>query len=179
MIEVDEKTRERKRWVALISSGIVVAVIFPIIGIYVSILVDSWFSFPKLISEPYNFILAAAFFAVGLFWAVWANIGLFRRGEGTPIPREEIETRKLVVNGAYKYCRNPMIFGYILIWIGLGLTFNSVFLTFGITSIVTILLVAFVKLWEEKNLEKRFGKSYTEYKNSVSFLIPMPPKKQK
>ncbi|MFB0561273.1 MAG: hypothetical protein ACETWM_08675, partial [Candidatus Lokiarchaeia archaeon] len=60
----------------------------------------------------------------------------------------------------------------------LGLAFNSLFLTFGITSIVTILLVALVKIWEEKNLEKRFGQPYVEYKKKVSFIIPWPPKQQ-
>ena len=179
MNEIENKTRRRKRIGALIGSGILVIVIFPIIAIYVSLLIDTWFSFPKLIPEPYNFVVAAIFFAVGFFWAVWSNIDLFRKGEGTPVPREETQTRKLVVNGAYKYTRNPMVFGYILIWIGLGLAFNSLFLTFGIASIVTILLVALVKLWEEKNLEKRFDQPYVEYKKKVSFLIPWPPKKQK
>jgi len=33
-----------------------------------------------------------------------------------------------------------------------------------------------VKLWEEKNLEKRFGESYRNYKSQISFLIPLPEK---
>lgn len=179
MNEKNEKTRNRKRWAALIGSGILVIVIFPVIAIYVSLFLDSWFNFPKPLPEPINYAVAAVFYAFGLFWAIWSNIDLFRKGEGTPVPREDTQTRKLVVNGAYKYCRNPMVFGYLLFWVGLGLTFNSVFLTFGITAIVTILLVAFVKRWEEKDLEKRFGEDYLEYKNRVSFLIPLPPKKQK
>nr|MDO8079429.1 isoprenylcysteine carboxylmethyltransferase family protein [Candidatus Freyarchaeota archaeon] len=179
MKEKGEKARNRKRIAALIGGGILFVVILPIICIYVSQLIDSWFGFPKLIPMPFNFVIAAIFFAVGFFWAIWSNVNLFRKGEGTPVPTSETQTRKLVLNGAYKYTRNPMMFGYLLILIGLGFLFNSLFLTLGITSIYTVGLVAFIKLWEEKNLEKRFGKSYIEYKKKVSFMIPMPPKRKK
>lgn len=174
-----EKTRNRKRIAALICGGILFGVILPIICIYVSQLVDIWFGSPKLIPMPFNFVISAIFFAVGFFWAIWSNVNLFRKGEGTPVPTSETQTRKLVVNGAYKYTRNPMMFGLLLILIGLGFFSNSLFLTLGVTSIYTIGLVAAFKLWEEKNLEKRFGKSYIEYKKKVSFMIPMSPKKQK
>ncbi len=61
-------------------------------------------------------------------------------------------------------------------WVGLGFSFNSIFLLLGFTLIVTIILIILVKVWEEKNLEKRFGTSYIEYKSKVSFLIPLPSK---
>jgi protein-S-isoprenylcysteine O-methyltransferase Ste14 len=171
-----KKARNMKRIAALIGGGILFVVILPVICIYVSQLIDSRFGFPQLIPIPFNFVIAAIFFVVGFFWAIWSNVDLFRKGEGTPVPMSETQTRKLVVDGAYKYTRNPMMFGYLLILIGLGFLFNSLFLTLGATSIFTVGLVAVIKLWEEKNLEKRFGKSYTEYKKKVSFLIPTPPK---
>ncbi|MEM2146709.1 MAG: isoprenylcysteine carboxylmethyltransferase family protein [Candidatus Jordarchaeaceae archaeon] len=174
-----DKARNRKRIAALIGGGILFVVILPISCIYVSQLIDSCFGFPKLILQPFNFVIAAIFFAVGFFWAIWSNVDLFRKGEGTPVPMSETQTRRLVVDGAYKYTRNPMMFGYLLIMVGLGFLFNSLFLTFGVTSIFTVGLVAVIKLWEEKNLERRFGEAYVEYKKKVSFLIPMPPKKQK
>lgn len=177
MTEKKEKRRSGKRIAALILGGVLFLVVLPVTAIYVSQLIDSWFGFPKLISQPFNYILAAIFLAVGFFWGIWSNVDLFRKGEGTPVPTSETQTRKLVVDGAYKYTRNPMMFGYLLILIGLGFLFNSLFLTLGATSIFTAVLVAVIKLWEEKNLEKRFGESYVEYKKKVSFLIPMPPKK--
>jgi len=61
-------------------------------------------------------------------------------------------------------------------WVGLGFLFNSIFLLLGFTLIITIFLIIVVKVWEEKNLEKRFGTSYIEYKSKVSFLIPLPSK---
>ncbi len=62
-------------------------------------------------------------------------------------------------------------------WVGLGFLFNSIILLIGFALIITILLIIMVKVWEEKNLEKRFGTSYLEYKSKVSFLIPLPSKK--
>lgn len=178
MKKVEEKERDRKCVAILVGGGMLFIVILPILCIFVSQLVDSWFGFPKLVSQPFNFAVAAIFFAVGFFWAIWSNVDLFQKGGRTPVPTRMTQTRKLVVDGAYKYTRNPMMFGYLLILIGLGFLFDSLFLTLDVTSIFTMVLVAFIKLWEEKNLEKRFGESYIEYKKKASFIIPMPPKKQ-
>ena len=71
-----------------------------------------------------------------------------------------------------------MIFGYVLIWVGFGFFFNSYILILGFSLLVAILLIIFVKTWEEKDLEKRFGDSYRDYKKKVSFIFPMPPKRQ-
>lgn len=174
----EEETRTKKRIAVLILSGLLVIVILPVIAVYASLQIDSWLNLPRPAPEPFNLIIAAVFLAVGFFWAGWSNVDLFRKGEGTPVPREGTQTRRLVTSGAYRYTRNPMVFGYMLTWIGLGFLFNSLFLTIGVTSIVTAGLIAFVKLWEEKNLEKRFGEPYIQYKKKVSFLIPLPPKKQ-
>ena len=65
-----------------------------------------------------------------------------------------------------------MIFGYVLIFIGLGLFLNSWSLMVLISSIVLGLLILYVKLKEEGDLEKRFGDSYKKYKDNTSFIIP-------
>jgi protein-S-isoprenylcysteine O-methyltransferase Ste14 len=158
-------------------SGIYVVIILPIIAIYVSFFVDSLINVPWIIPFPINLIIAIIAFIVGFFWAIWSNVSLFKKGEGSPVPLKETQTKVLVMEGPYKYTRNPMIFGYVLFWIGLGFLFKSVFLLVGFTLIITIALIIIVKLWEEKNLERRFGSSYIDYKSKVSFLIPLPPKK--
>jgi len=175
----EEKIRNRKRIIVLIVSGIYVIIILPIIGIFISLYIDAFFGFSILITTPFNIVIAVIFLVVGFFWAIWANVEIYRMGQGTPVPFKEIQTRNLVIRGPYKYTRNPMVFGYILIWIGMGFFLNSLFLTLGFTSIITILLIVLIKLWEEKNLEKRFGESYVEYKKKISFIIPLPRKKQK
>jgi hypothetical protein len=40
---------------------------------------------------------------------------------------------------------------------------------------VAILLLAYIKLFEERELEARFGPEYVEYKRTTPFLIPRLP----
>lgn len=138
---------------------------------------DSFIGLQNFLPFPLNVILGFVMIIPGFFFAIWSNYTLYREGKGTPVPTEATHTEQLVVEGPYKYSRNPMIFGTILIFIGFGLIFNSIFFTTIISCIITISLYLEVKLWEEKNLEKRFGKEYLEYKQKVSIIIPLPPKK--
>lgn len=169
-------SNKRKRVLVLIGSGIFVIIILPLIGIVIGLLIDNLFNFSQLIPFPFNLIIAFPLLAWGFFWSLWANYELYKVGKGSPIPRKDVHTIKVVSSGSYKYCRNPMIFGYIFIWIGLGILVNSFFLTFGISIIVSLLLIIVVKIWEEKHLEKLFGESYLNFKDNVSFLIPLKRK---
>jgi protein-S-isoprenylcysteine O-methyltransferase Ste14 len=165
-------SRKKKRIYVLIGSGIYVMIMLPIIGIVVSIAMDNLLNLPKIIPTPYNFFVAPIFLIVGFFWAIWANIEIYKRGNGSPVPFKDTHTLNVVSSGPYKYTRNPMIFGYVFIWIGLGVLINTFFLTVGFSLIILIVLILVMKVWEEKNLEKRFGSQYLEYKKNVSFIIP-------
>ena len=174
----NQSKSEVKRILALIFSGIYVLAVLPVIGILVSLYLDSLFGWPEIIQYPFNLIIAIIILVIGFFFAIWSNIEIFRTGKGSPVPLKGTHTTELVIKGPYKYSRNPMVFGYILFWIGLGFIFNSLFLTIGFAGFITIVLILLVKLWEEKNMMKRFGKSYFEFKGRVSFLIPLPSKKK-
>jgi len=150
----------------------------PIIGILVSLALDNLLNLPKIIPTPYNLVVAPIILITGFFWAIWSNIEIYKRGNGSPVPFKDTHTLNVVRSGPYKYTRNPMIFGYVLILIGLGVFINSFFMTVGFSLIILILLVLAVKLWEEKNLEKRFGSQYLEYKKTVSFIIPFLKKEK-
>jgi len=173
---MENKETKKKRMIALIGSGIFVVIILPLIGIIIALLIDDLLRLPRLLIFPVNLIVAIPIIAWGFFWSLWSNYELYKVGEGSPIPRKDIHTIKVVTSGPYKYCRNPMIFGYIFLWIGLGVLINSLFLTFGISSIVTLLLVIMVKLWEEKHLKNLFGEEYEKYREKVPFLIPRKKK---
>lgn len=164
--------RKKKRVKYIIGSGIFVVIILPIIGIFISLIIDKLLGLPKLINEPYNYILGIVILIIGFPWAIWSNAAIYKFGEGSPVPRNDTQTIKLVKEGPYKYTRNPMIFGYVLMWYGFGLLLNSWFLTIVFSTTILILLIIVVKVWEEKNLEKRFGEDYRVYKSQTSFIIP-------
>ncbi len=91
------------------------------------------------------------------------------RGSGTPAPFDP--PVKFVIKGPYKYVRNPMYLGGLMILTGFGLYANSVSIL--IFSFVWILLAnVFVIFFEEKTLRVRFGNDYARYCNEVGRWIP-------
>ena len=91
------------------------------------------------------------------------------RGRGTPAIFDP--PQKFVPYGPYRFVRNPMYWGYVIMLLGLGLCLPSV-------SIVLFAMVAFlsihtfVVLAEEPGLRKRFGQEYEDYCRTVPRWIP-------
>jgi protein-S-isoprenylcysteine O-methyltransferase Ste14 len=109
------------------------------------------------------------FGAVGALIA-FACAGMFvTTGRGTPAIFDP--PREFVATGPYKFVRNPMYIGGLILLTGFGLYRRSVaILLFAVAMFVLFhLYVVFV---EEPGLETRFGKSYFAYKRSVSRWIP-------
>lgn len=98
-------------------------------------------------------------------------------GQGTPAPFDA--PRRFVAVGPYKYVRNPMYIGALIVLFGFGLYLRSLsvlVLPFG----VLLLAHLFVILYEEPNLRNRFGLSYEDYCRHVNRWIPrLPPAKSK
>ena len=104
-------------------------------------------------------------------WSVRAQV---RVGRGTPVPM--IPTRRLVVVAPFTFCRNPMILGTATAYLGLSVVIGSVAAVVLVTAFAGLLL-AYVKILEEKELEARFGPAYVEYKRATPFLVPRRPRR--
>jgi len=91
------------------------------------------------------------------------------KGRGTPAPIEP--PKELVVTGFYRYVRNPIYVGVLLIFLGH-------FLWFGYLALLTYTLIAFIGvhffiiLYEEPTLEKKFGPAYEDYLKRVPRWLP-------
>jgi protein-S-isoprenylcysteine O-methyltransferase Ste14 len=98
------------------------------------------------------------------------TISLFIRiGKGTLAPWNP--TRKFVIAGPYRYVRNPMITGVLIVLFGESvaiLSFNILLWSLAFFIINNI----YFTLYEEPNLLRRFGKEYQEYKSKVPRWIP-------
>jgi protein-S-isoprenylcysteine O-methyltransferase Ste14 len=95
------------------------------------------------------------------------------RGRGTPAPFDA--PREFVAAGPYRYVRNPMYIGGLLVLGGLGLALRSpaiLLLALG----AAVLVHYFVVIVEEPGLERRFGDSYRTYKRSVNRWLPRRPR---
>ncbi len=125
------------------------------------------FVFPDWI-EMAGIILIAAGAALGL-----TCVGVFVIiGKGTAAPFDP--PRKFVAVGPYKYVRNPMYIGALLVILGFGFYINSLaVLIFGLPWILFALL--FVIFYEEPALRKKFGEEYRTYCDGVNRWVPRFP----
>ena len=94
----------------------------------------------------------------------------FLRIKGTPIPFNP--PPKLVVNGLYRVVRNPMHLGWTIVLIGLALLMQSFTLLVIFIPLFITVHIIYLKYIEEKELEKKFGQAYLDYKQRVPMFIP-------
>lgn len=99
-----------------------------------------------------------------------SSLGRFANdGKGTLAPWDP--PRQLVIRGPYRFVRNPMISGVVLMLFGEAQLLLS-------TALVVWALVFFainatyIPLLEEPQLRRRFGAAYIEYCNHVPRLVP-------
>jgi protein-S-isoprenylcysteine O-methyltransferase Ste14 len=125
----------------------------------------------KNFQVKFDLITAAGFlFVITGFTLLVHTIYLFIRiGRGTLAPWSP--TKKLVIAGIYKYVRNPMILGVIMILLGEAGVFHSLpVLTWGVCFF--LLKTFYFIAHEEPALEKQFGNPYVDYKNKVGRWLP-------
>lgn len=83
-----------------------------------------------------------------------------------------ILTRRVVSDDIYKRTRNPMSLGFYLLALGTAFIAGSTFAALAVALGIIPSHLLFLKFFEEKELELRFGESYLEYKKRVPFLLP-------
>lgn len=123
---------------------------------------------PFLNFAPFRIIgilLMAAGIAVGL--ESFARFAL--EGIGTPAPI--LPTRHLVVNGSYRYVRNPMYVAVTSLILGQALLLGDTHLL--VYAVIPWLAAnAFVLYYEEPTLQRSFGADYETYRAHVPRWIP-------
>lgn len=125
--------------------------------------------FPSSDMTILRVLLAVPFTGGGLALLI-STIMLFERiGKGTLAPWHP--TRKLVVTGPYRFCRNPMITGVLLVLLAQAILGSMAVLAwavffFGANHIYFIYI-------EEPGLVQRFGVEYISYKAAVPRWLPI------
>lgn len=108
-------------------------------------------------------------FVICSLLGLWSGMTMSIIGRGTPLPTDC--PNELVVKGPYRFVRNPMAVAGIGQGISIGLFFGS-FLVIIYALLGAVLWHYLVRPEEEKDLEKRFGAAYLDYKNRVKCWIP-------
>ncbi|MBS1793008.1 MAG: isoprenylcysteine carboxylmethyltransferase family protein [Acidobacteria bacterium] len=103
-------------------------------------------------------------FVAGLIILTICILRFATEGRGTLSPLDP--TRKLVVRGLYKYSRNPMYVGVMLMLAGECLFWPS----WGLAVYAAVVFAAFnlfIRLHEEPRLRRDFGPEYENYRRRV------------
>ena len=164
-----------QRIIVVVFGGSIFWIVIPFLIIIVSFYVDQWFRLPKFRYGLINPLIGLVFMVVGWLFANWAVKVQFSIGRGTPIPL--VATQRLVISGPYTYCRNPMTLGTDLFYLGVVIWLGSLS-ALGLGLVYPVGILIYIKLVEERELEKRFGSEYLEYRRNTPFLIPQVPKRR-
>ena len=163
----------RNQFVARVLPVFVFFFLFPaLLFIIPNFVFDKWLQLPTLLSFPFRIIAGGVLIALGLFFLVSSTKVQREIGKGTPMPLKA--TQKLVVEKPYSYCRNPLYFGLINFFFGISIMIGSAS-SLVMVLIFSVIILSYIKLIEEKELEKRYGNDYLEYKKVTPLLIPRLP----
>ncbi len=86
-------------------------------------------------------------------------------------------SRKLAADWMYAWTRNPMVLAGLSFILSLGIWFQSALFVLWVLILFAPALLFFVKVYEERELEFRFGTSYKDYKSKTPMLFPRKPRK--
>ncbi|TMU56872.1 methyltransferase family protein [Flagellimonas algicola] len=105
--------------------------------------------------------LSIALFGLALL-VIFISIAQFVFAQTTTNPINLNKTSRLVTNGIFKYSRNPMYLGMLLMLLGYGLKLGNAFNTLLAAGFVYY-MNHFQIAKEEKALTQLFGKEYRNY----------------
>ena len=136
--------------------------VYLIIFLLLMLLLHHFFPVMKIISDHYANaglpVIILGILSTGL------GAGTFKKAD-TPVKPFEPSTA-LVVHGIYRFTRNPMYLGLVLILVGTAVFMGTLSPFFVIPVFVIIVQEGYIR-HEEVFLEKIFGEAYREYKSRV------------
>ena len=117
---------------------------------------------PRVVATPLLYATGAL--------ALLTVLNLALRGLGAPFAIAL--SRRLATDWLYSRTRNPMVLASLAWLFAAGLWFQSALFLLWHVGLVTPALLFMVKVYEERELEIRFGEPYRRYRASTPFLWP-------
>ena len=125
--------------------------------------------FGRLVTTGWPQATGAIIASLGGALAAWCILSFVHFGKGTPAPFDP--PRHLVLHGPYRFVRNPMYVGAVLVLIGAAIFYGSLPLA-GYAAGFFLVTHLFVVAYEEPTLRRLFGADYEEYCRNVGRWWP-------
>jgi protein-S-isoprenylcysteine O-methyltransferase Ste14 len=162
-------TRRAARITTFVHSALVILFGVPIIRAVITH--QDWSGWTIPIPAEIGLLLVIISGAASLLTMV--NLAL--KGLGAPFAAIAL-SRKLAADWLYAWTRNPMVLALLAFLLSLGIWFQSALFILWVLILFAPAYLVFVKVYEERELEIRFGPSYLEYKSKTPMLLPRKPR---
>lgn len=117
----------------------------------------------RLVSQPAGRWIGGALILAWLVLAGFA-VGVFRRAGTTPNPTGEVTA--FVINGPYRFTRNPMYVGLVLAQAGVAFLLSNAWVLI-LLPLSALVLDRIVIAGEERYLEAMYGAAYNDFRRHV------------
>jgi protein-S-isoprenylcysteine O-methyltransferase Ste14 len=132
--------------------------------IYVPARLLAWSGIVRPVAIEMQQVAGMVIGAAGAVVALWCIFTFASIGRGTPAPFDP--PRRLVIQGPYRFVRNPMYIGAGLALASAALFYESLPLL-GYTGLFFLVTHLFVVWYEEPTLRQTFGQDYEAYCHQV------------
>jgi protein-S-isoprenylcysteine O-methyltransferase Ste14 len=163
--------RNGKILLVLLRTAIFTAIVPYTVGLWLPTQVNRAFSESPVPIDPqqWQIILSLLSLLAGAAIYLWCAWDFSVKGLGSPAPIDA--PINLVVNGLYRFVRNPMYVGVFLLITSRAIFFWSFPIVLYLVLVATCVQL-FVVLYEEPHLRKIFGEQYLDYCRRVPRWIP-------
>ena len=117
------------------------------------------------VSFPGQAMVAVIVAAIGVMIET-VGIAAFVRQKTTVNPLRPERANSLVISGLYRYSRNPMYLGMVLVLLGVAIMSGSVTPYLVLPVFVLVITRRYIRM-EEANLTRQFGDDYLAYTKRV------------
>ena len=167
--QAQDSPNKNRLW-AFIIGALIFPITIPAFLIFISPPIDNYLGINSFFNGLSNIIIGVLAIIIGGIVAVWTVVIQINLASGTPFPM--LPTKKLLIVGPFKYCRNPMTLGTVTAYAGIAILVGS-FTGLMAVALFAAILISYLKIIEEKELQLRFGDEYVEYKKKTPFMIPI------
>jgi protein-S-isoprenylcysteine O-methyltransferase Ste14 len=122
-----------------------------------------WIAPRPIVSSNAGYWIGGVLLASGVFLAIWGRRVMERAGTNV---NPTLPSTALVATGPFLFSRNPLYVALTLIYVGLALLANALWVLVLIVPVLLVMHYGVVRR-EERYLEARFADAYREYRSRV------------